>query len=208
LILAETSGRAAYLDRARALVELFFTRFRTGPHGFVCEYFTADWRPVPGHDGGRHEPGHQFEWIWILLRYARLAGDRDLPARVADLLSATIQHGIDRAPGQLAATFDEIDPSGAPLVTTKRLWPQTETVKAFVAAYEVFGDEAHLARAQDTIRMMLATYLPGGQPLFREHLDRSGRASVVDFVPTSSLYHLFLSLAEYLRIRTQAQATS
>ncbi len=200
LILAETSGRAAYLDRARALVELFFTRFRTGPRGFVTEYFTADWRPLPGREGQRHEPGHHFEWIWILLRYAALAGDRDLPARLADLFDTTVAHGIDRAPGELVATFDEIDAEGAPLVTTKRLWPQTETVKAFVAAYQASGDAAHLRRAEDTIRMIFRTYLRGGDPLFCEHLDRGGRAAVVDFVPASSLYHLFFCLAEYLRV--------
>lgn len=200
LILAETSGRADHLDRARALVELFFARFRTGPHGFVTEYFTADWRPAPGADGARHEPGHHFEWIWILLRYARLAGDRTLPQRLTDLLAATLAHGIDRAPGQLAATFDEIDPQGAPLVTSKRLWPQTETVKALLAAYEAFGDARHLQAAQATIRMIFRHYLPGGAPLFREHLDRGGGSCVVDFVPASSLYHLFLCLAEYLRV--------
>ncbi|MCZ7660881.1 MAG: AGE family epimerase/isomerase [Xanthobacteraceae bacterium] len=159
LILAETSGRADHLDRARALVELFFARFRTGPHGFVTEYFTADWRPAPGADGARHEPGHHFEWIWILLRYARLAGDRTLPGRLADLLEASLARGIDRAPGMLAATFDEIDPQGAPLVTSKRLWPQTETVKALLAAHEAFGDARHLQAAQATIRMIFRHYL-------------------------------------------------
>ncbi len=200
LMLAEASGRAVYLDRARALVDLFFTRFRTGPNGFVGEYFAEDWQPMPGRDGARHEPGHQFEWIWILLRYARLAGDREIPGRLSDLLASTIRHGIDRAPDALAATFDEIDPAGAPLLTTKRLWPQTETVKALVAAYETFGEADYLRQAEAAIRMIFRTYLGGGEPLFREHLDRSGKAAVIDFVPASSLYHLVLCLAEYVRV--------
>ena len=41
--------------------------------GFLREFFDADWRPAAGEDGRLVEPGHQFEWAWLLARWGRSA---------------------------------------------------------------------------------------------------------------------------------------
>ena len=39
--------------------------------------FDADWRPLAGLTGRLVEPGHQFEWAWLLERWSRLRGRAD-----------------------------------------------------------------------------------------------------------------------------------
>ena len=44
--------------------------------GALGEYFEEDWTPLRGPVGSVVEPGHQFEWAWVLGEYARLSGAR------------------------------------------------------------------------------------------------------------------------------------
>lgn len=198
LVLAEATEQEEFLDRARAVVKLFRTRFCPSPHERVSEYFDAGWTRLAGEDGDRFEPGHHYEWIWILHQYAKLSGDRSIYGVVEPLLSYTRANGTDRQ--EPRATFDELNELGAATLTSKRLWPQTETVKALLAAYEWSGEERWRTAAEQHLDLIFEVYLRGGQPLFREHIDRTGNTDLVAFVPTSSLYHLFLAITEAIRL--------
>ena len=50
---------------AEEIIELAMTRLIDARTGALPEFFTADWRPQPDWV---IEPGHQFEWAWLLLR--------------------------------------------------------------------------------------------------------------------------------------------
>lgn len=199
LLVAETTGDQAYLDRAATLVNLWHDTFTIGENCSIAEYFTEDWTPLGGADGRRHEPGHHLEWFWILRNYARLSGDETVRDRARRMLDATLRCGIDRRTGHLPATFDEVDTDGLVLRDSKRLWPQTETVKGLLAAYEWFGDETYFRQAQEHLAMMMRSYLHGGEPTYIEHYDSAGRHPLVDFMPVSSVYHLHLCFCEFIR---------
>ncbi len=51
-------------------------------NGLLHEFFDADWKFAPGVPGRIVEPGHQYEWAWLLLRWA---GDKHPKARAAAL---------------------------------------------------------------------------------------------------------------------------
>ena len=55
---------------AEEIIELALTRLIDARTGALPEFFTADWRPQPDWVV---EPGHQFEWAWLLLRFNCLA---------------------------------------------------------------------------------------------------------------------------------------
>ena len=74
LALLETTGDLFYADHAHALVSLFRRRLFDGATGTLGEFFTDDWAPVPGADGDLVEPGHHYEWVWLLNQYERLTG--------------------------------------------------------------------------------------------------------------------------------------
>jgi mannose/cellobiose epimerase-like protein (N-acyl-D-glucosamine 2-epimerase family) len=83
--------------------------------------------------------------------------------------------------------------------SSRRCWPHTEAIKAEVAAAET-GDRAAAARAARTIDRLLAVFL--GRPVaggWIDHVDANG-APIVDAMPASTLYHVFLAAAEADRV--------
>src|SRR3546814_14289476 len=74
LALHEATKETAYLDRAGLLLDLFRDRFLVT--GSLREFFTDDLRPAPGDAGRIVEPGHHFEWVWLLHRYGLVTGDQ------------------------------------------------------------------------------------------------------------------------------------
>jgi len=205
LVAARATGRSDYLTRAGELVELFFAKFLQTEQGLcgVVEYFDETLKPLASAEGARSEPGHLFEWVWIVQLYRKLTGEEGLSSKLRDVLNEGLVRGIDDRPGYVTACFDEVALSGEVLKREKRLWPQTETLKALCAGFEATqgAEKAEYgARAQRQLSMMMKVYRVGlTTPAFHEHLDEHGKV-LTDYYPISSLYHLFLSFSEYLRV--------
>lgn len=199
LALHAATGDAAWLDRARAMVGLFHDRFLDGGTGTLAEFFTADWRPAPGAEGHIREPGHHFEWVWLLLHYRRLTGDDGIVGPAERLYRFALHHGIDAADEGVPATFDAVDETGAVLHGSKRLWPQTEAIKAHLARRELLGDAEAEDGARRHLAMLFERYVGADHPVWRDQLARDGR-EISSHIPASTLYHLFLCIAEAMRV--------
>jgi mannose/cellobiose epimerase-like protein (N-acyl-D-glucosamine 2-epimerase family) len=184
----EAGGGEPWRVLAGDIVALALERMIDAEGGFIREVFDADWRPSPGPDGAIVEPGHQFEWAWLLDRWAELAGDEQARAAARRLVVAG-SRGLD--PVRQVA-IDALDDHLAPLRATARLWPQTERLKA----------AARLARRTDGAVQLdwLAQARSAAQGLWR-YLDveprglwRDKQAPQGGFrsepAPASSLYHL------------------
>jgi mannose/cellobiose epimerase-like protein (N-acyl-D-glucosamine 2-epimerase family) len=75
LALYEATGEEDHLEQASALAALFQRKFFDPQHGTLPEYFDESWRPMSDLFGRLVEPGHQFEWSWLLLRWGALVGE-------------------------------------------------------------------------------------------------------------------------------------
>ena len=75
----EATGSAVFLARAGELYAMMAGRFFQPQSGILAEYFDGSWNPRAGLHGRICEPGHHFEWSWLLRRYAGLAGRSDPP---------------------------------------------------------------------------------------------------------------------------------
>lgn len=144
---AEAGGGPEWQALAAEIVELALTCFIDADGGYLREFFDADWTPAPGGDGRLIEPGHQFEWAWLLARWSQMTGEpRALPA--ARRLYAAGLKGVDLARGvAINALNDDFTIRDA----AARLWPQTEWLKAALILGEDALTPAHaLARYLDT----------------------------------------------------------
>ena len=153
------------------------------------EFFDTEWKFAPGVQGRIVEPGHQFEWAWLLLRWA---GDKHPKARAAalKLIEVTEANGVrdGLAQQQVLDDFSPHEPSA-------RLWPQTERLKAAALAARLTGEAkyfAMVASAADALKRYLATPIPG---LWYDRIDASGKI-VEEPAPASTFYHLVVAVAE------------
>lgn len=202
LALGEAAGELgedadAYRACAARLVELFRTRFFDAERGCLGELFNDDWRPQPGDDGLRCEPGHHFEWVWLLHRQARATGDAALLEAAGRLFAFASRHGIDPEHG---GVYDEVDREGRVLCDTKRLWPQAEYVKALAARLETGSDPDAAALLDAALEHCFARYVDPDHRGWHEHLSREG-AVVSDHLRATSVYHVVFALSEAMRVR-------
>jgi mannose-6-phosphate isomerase len=127
LALQRAAPTGAALDRAGGILALLRERFIDRELGCLREHFSADWSRLAGPEGDLVEPGHHFEWAWLLAEYAELAGDPEARAEGVRLFDFAARHGLDPVHG---GVFDRIDPIGRVLLASKRLWPQMEYLHA------------------------------------------------------------------------------
>ena len=168
------------------IVGLARTHFVDDRGGFLREFFEEDWRPAAGETGRLVEPGHQFEWAWLLTRWGRLRGD-PWAAQAARRLFAIGEQGLDAVRG---VAIDELDDALVPRSGRARLWPQTEWLKAaLILAETAEGDErGRLMNSAGQALRGLNLYLkPAG--LWRDKLVLEGRFEE-EPAPASSLYHI------------------
>jgi mannose/cellobiose epimerase-like protein (N-acyl-D-glucosamine 2-epimerase family) len=179
---------------ADEIVTLARTRFIDEQGGFLREFFTDRWLPAEGDGGRLVEPGHQFEWAWLLARWGRLRDDPWAEPAARRLFECG-QKGLDHARG---VAVDELNDALAIRSARARLWPQTEWLKAALILAEEAEGEARqrmIDSAGAAFRGLWLYLTPDG--LWRDKLGTDG-VFEPEPAPASSLYHI---VAAYRQLR-------
>lgn len=180
-----------WMARARDIAHVAMTRMILPQTGALPEHFDADWIPVAQNGSLVIEPGHQFEWSWLLLRWAHIA-DAPEAAEVAGRLAHIGEiHGVD--PNRDVA-FHAVDQTMTPLDPKAKLWPQTERAKAWHAQALTAKNSAQAAEFRDRAVASIGHYLTGPRPgLWYEVMDADG-CFANELVKASSGYHVICAL--------------
>jgi len=171
-------------------VALCLDRFIDAESGALREFFAADWTPLPGVQGETVEPGHHYEWAFLLDRWANLT-NRDRPAAVSRLIAFADANGIDRDRG---VAVNAVTRAGRVCDPVARLWPQTERLRAYIVAGQTDGN-SRLDEAITSLWRYLDAPLPG---LWYENLGPDNRF-VMEAAPATSLYHIVGAIAEFCK---------
>ena len=187
----EAGGGDAWHGRAQRLVDLLENRFIVD--GTLRERFTPDLDPAEGDAGRRVEPGHHFEWSWLLGRYSAVTGETRFADLAAALYDFALEHGIVPDTGAVA---DAVDCDGAVMDSGHRIWPQTEAIRAHSARLAATGDPRHAEERDRRIDALFTLHFDGAADgAWREHVESDGRIRV-SALPASTLYHLTAAAAE------------
>ncbi len=174
----------SYLMRARGVEQLFSERFLDRKTGVLREFFASDWTPnIAASD--KVEPGHMMEWVALLDRYEALSGED-----CRDVKAALYRTALKFAAGDDAPYLPNVAAAGMPAKRgARRLWPQTEALKAaMILAKE--GEAGAADHAASIIETLFRSYLDQDvQGLWQDEYDAEGRA-VAKTVPASILYHI------------------
>ena len=178
---------AVFQQRAGEFFALFLANLYDKQKQVLGEYFEDDWSKI---EPVSVEPGHQAEWVWLLKGFERITGCPTGRHR-GELLASALRYR-DEATGCLV---DEGDDAGNIRRHSRRLWPQTEIAKAWIAQAEAgeagAADEARAALAR-LDRHYLRHPVVGG---WYDQFDRDGN-SLVATIPASSFYHVLCAVVE------------
>lgn len=115
------SGGAVYDARLASLAQAIASNFVHAPTGCIAEL------PV-GRPGNRLEPGHQFEWYFLIFGSQHPAFEAaGLCASLSSAFEFARRHGVDLETGGVCAAVDE---QGTIIDATQRIWAQTEYLRA------------------------------------------------------------------------------
>lgn len=178
-----------HLAPANEVFGLFEAHFFCEDTHTISEFFTRDWKLAAGDIGQTAEPGHAMEWVWLLGQYTKASGIDTTRYRKALYARAIAERDI--------FLNDEEDASGNIRRETKRLWVQTEVIKAHLAQAECgFKGSADMAAA--TIDALFGPYLtPLG--LWNDQINACS-ANVAATIPVSTFYHLLCMAVEAERV--------
>ena len=202
LALYDATGEADYLHRSARVVDLFRRRFFDAESGLVYEFFADDWSRLETQDARMIEPGHLYEWVWLLRQYEKKAG-----ADMGDAMAALFASAEAFRVGSFGFALDGVRDDGRMARATRRLWPQTEALRACLAMKES-GRLDTDQRAAELVAGLFADYLnvaPRGAWIDR--FDDQGRA-ISDDIPASSFYHIIGAFAEFLRVHDGPKTAS
>ena len=180
----ELGASPVWAELVAELEALALSRLIDAGSGALLERFGADWRPLPGIEGRLVEPGHLFEWAWLLQR----CGDAAARAAAVRLIGIAEQHGV-RQGVTINALLSDFSVQDA----EARLWPQTERLMAN-ARLAIFRPECWSAvvASGEALLRYLALEPPG---LWHDRLTVAG-TFVSEPSPASSLYHIVAACLE------------
>lgn len=189
----EVSDAPEWRALADRVVALARKRFIDPATGRLREFFTSDWAPASGVDGRLVEPGHQFEWAWLLVRYASSTGEQAM----IDVAKTLYRRGREGVSERGRVAVDALNDDGEARTTRARLWPQTEWLKAAVILGQVdaSGQEDYRADAALALRALWLYLTPTG--LWRDKRLESG-AFIEESAPASSFYHIMAAYRQLL----------
>ena len=170
-----------------ALVELCTAmqkRFIDPQHSVLME------KPLGAVDNW-FEPGHQFEWYFLLESSSLLRGST-LHAALERAFAFTEKLGVDQQTGAVRAMLD-LKPNGPPRDATQRIWAQAEYLRALTLRPD---SEAAVLRQLQALQQR--SLHAGG---WYECRDENGDVTRRD-MPSTTPYHLatcYRGLVDYLR---------
>lgn len=191
--IARAPGRWTAL--ADEIATLAMTKFIDSKSGGLREFFDSDWNPHPSDKGRIMEPGHQFEWAWLLARWGALRKNREAIAKAERLFEIGVSHGM--APDGKVAIMSLYDDFSVhdPIA---RMWPQTEWLKAatrlaLVGSPDKRGDYLKsAAKASEAFGLFLQTPVEG---LWYDKRREDG-TFIDEPAPASTFYHIACAIYE------------
>ena len=178
---------------ADEIANLAMDQFIDPQSGGLREFFDHDWRPFPGDRGRIMEPGHQFEWAWLLVRWGQLRGNVAAFGKAKRMFEIGETYGIsnDRRVA-IMSLYDDFTVHDS----IARLWPQTEWLKAAVRlaliseGAERAGYVQSATRACSALKIFFNEKAPG---LWYDKLPEDGNM-IDEPAPASTFYHMLALL--------------
>lgn len=188
-------------QRADRGLALFRTKLFDGRTQTLGEYFDHAWKPVPGEMGNTVEPGHQAEWVWLLRQHETL-----FATPRGELATQVLTSTLRWLDPKLHLLVDEADRDGSVRRGTRRSWLQTELAKAWIAQAEA-GYAGAAQEAETALQTLRDSYL--GQPFDAGWVDQRDECGerLAGPVSASTLYHIFVAIAEADRVLEGAQTS-
>lgn len=181
------------------LITLALNKFIDPKTHVLGEYFDEHWNHIMEDGKFVYEPGHQYEWAWLMSLYEDLTG-KDLKAIRHKLYLLADKYGTSCI---RKIAFDEMWSNYTPKLQSSRFWPQCERIKAAARlGTEAATDQKHIYAkgADEALETLFKFFETPAKGMWFDQLSADDTFSGTS-AKASSLYHIVNAMEEYLNYR-------
>ena len=192
LLLFEVLQKEIFLSRCQTILEIF-------KKNFFLKIAANQSAVVEFAEPAIIEPGHCYEWAWLLYRYDKLNQSTANHNLCLSLIEFADTYGIERAKtdGSFLGIYDQVTISGAVIKNSKRIWPLTEAIKAKIIQTQIIHNKSEKNLNSEIIELccFLKQHYLRQQGSWIEHLNQDLTALNTD-LPATTPYHIFMAITE------------
>ena len=194
LSLYKTTKDDSFLRCATRIMSIYTEMLRTSDRSQVLEHLDEK-AQASGAKGMLIEPGHLYEWYWLVSEYADIAGLPAFKSACAPIMEWADRRCLDVDAGGI---FDSVDTSGNIISHRKRIWPVTEWIKARTTLVRDTPTGRSREALVGSITFILEKYC-GADGSWHEYLNRNLEPDC-DYMPLSTPYHVAMAALEVERL--------
>lgn len=186
-------------DLGHELITLCLNKFIDPTTHVLGEYFDENWNHLKENGNFVYEPGHQYEWAWLMSLYQDLTG-QDLKDVRHQLFLLAEKYGVSLT---RKVVFDEMWSNYTPKTQSSRFWPQCERIKAAVRlGSEVSQDqqEQYSKAADESLETLFKFFETPIIGLWFDVLSADDKFNASS-AKASSLYHIVNAMEEYIKFK-------
>lgn len=200
----EAAGRIKDFDRARSIVRLLTKKILDKKFRAIPEIHLESWK-IYEPSKNWFEPGHHFEWSWLLRQFERLGG-ANCSSIIKKLSQRALTEGLDHS----SKVIEQVGLQKNFKITSSRNWGLCEYLKFCSNEYQEalwrsdnFEENLWRSRTLSSLENLKDAYLSTKiKGLWNDRLSKFG-LPLTDHVPASSFYHIYFAISEVERIFTR-----
>jgi mannose/cellobiose epimerase-like protein (N-acyl-D-glucosamine 2-epimerase family) len=195
---ATVDSATEWEELSSELYHLCMNKFIDAETGNLCEHFDEGWKPQRVDGNFIFEPGHHFEWAWLLSIYQDFFHTNTKDACLSLYEKAT-HYGVN----DKHFVVDEVWSNGVVKKSSSRFWPQCERIKAACrlgSDFQTINKNLFATHADQGLEVLFSYFQTPIKGLWQDVLLENGEFSKQD-PKGSSLYHIINALDEYLNLR-------
>ncbi len=186
---------------AEELKNICLNHFIDPTTNLLAEHFSEPWLPEASNGQFVFEPGHHYEWAWLLLEYQKLL-KTDLLKQAQVLFANAETYGLS---SDRKFAVDEVWSNFKINKNTSRFWPHCERIKAAVSLAVLSQNAEEKQKYFESADLAfegLATYLETPVAgLWHDTRLADGSFKSEPAAKASSLYHIINAYSEYINKR-------
>jgi mannose/cellobiose epimerase-like protein (N-acyl-D-glucosamine 2-epimerase family) len=184
----------SFLKYSTQIMSVYTEILRTPDGSKVLEHLDENGRPS-GEEGNSIQPGHLYEWYWLVNEYADIAGLPAYRAACTPIIGWADRWGVDPGAGGI---YDMVDTGGNVISNRKRIWPVTECIKALATLARVGCCEQSYEALARWITFIEEKYCTVNGA-WHEYLNQDLKPDC-DYMPMSTPYHVGMAALEVERL--------
>jgi mannose/cellobiose epimerase-like protein (N-acyl-D-glucosamine 2-epimerase family) len=204
LALYDATGDPEALAGARGIGDFVVYRLLRGladGGAYIPEWYDANWVPLPEHESGNIDLGHQFEWAYLL----NSSEERGLPALYTGVAQRLLDYAIKTGYDEQAGGCFNVAYADGKVVREKGYWQQSECLRTVMRYAALYGKSEMRRRYEQTLTFVqdeLIDAKNGGW--FITTKSACARQSCPDEQPDA--YHMTAMHREALALAARAKA--